>query len=90
VIIFGRQELVSFVARVLTPKQFEIFNSVASLQGLTSYAIIRKLSNKHPQSTIKYILKHLRKLGLIAFENGAPLFLTHLGKILNSEEEDDK
>lgn len=81
-IVFGKAELALFVARALTKRQLEVFCLISSLNGLSYSGIVRQLEGKYPQSTVKYILKRLRDLGLVNFDVGRPLVLTRLGNIV--------
>jgi len=82
VIVFGMQEIASFVVRVLTKKQLEIFYLIDASENFTFSKFVKNFSGTHPQSTLKHVLKHLRSIGLVEFENGRPLQLTKLGSFI--------
>jgi len=89
VIVFGMQEIASFVARVLTKKQLEVFYLINGPENFTFSKFVKKFSNAYPQSTLKHILKHLRSIGLVEFENGQPLQLTKLGSLIKEGVENE-
>lgn len=88
-IVFGKREFASFVARTISPRQLEIFCAAGLLQGLTFSGIVRELSKNYPQSTVKYVLKFLRSAGLLDFENGQPMQFTKLGSFIKEGVENE-
>ena len=56
--------------------------SINGFQNFTFSKTVKELSKTYPQSTAKHVLKHLRHLGLVDFENGQPLYFTKLGSLI--------
>jgi hypothetical protein len=88
VVAFGivKEELRTFLERSLRTREKELFLNLYDLQGFTfSTTVKRIVEENYPESTIKYILKRLKKFNLIDFGDmkckGKPLVFTDLGNI---------
>ena len=79
---FGRDEVKAFLENSLTERETQILEVAGSLVGHTYSTAVRMLSHQLPESTVKYVLKNLKRKGLIKFENNSPIKLTRLGYFL--------
>ena len=85
-VAFGinRRELKVFLERSLREKEKNLLLDCYTLKGNTFSSIVAKLSGKYAESTIKLVLRRLKKFNLIDFGNheckGKPLNFTNLGR----------
>ncbi len=85
--MFGipRRELKIFLERSLDEKCRNLLKETYPLQGRTFSSAVKLISQKYPESTLKFRLKNMKSLGLIDFGNsksvGKPLVFTELGKL---------
>ncbi len=88
-IVFGipRKELKIFLERSLNRREKELFLILENYQGITFSAVVKKLANRYPESTIKLVLRRLRDFNLVEFgsvkNKGRPLAFTSLGEIFS-------
>jgi len=86
--VFGlsKNEFRIFLNNSLKNNEKKILLESYKLRGNTFSFIVRSLSSKYPESTLKVVLKRLKKFNLVNFgglkNKGTPLRITKLGLII--------
>ncbi len=78
---FGEVRCGDTIVRLFSKRERTVLRE---LEEIRANSLVEKISRKYniPKSTVWYILKKFRKIGLIHYENGSKIRMSKLSKIL--------